>query len=204
MHGRLAASSERTASNSVLILAEREPAKGKGELFAFAFSKIVISMTAGARFRSPFPCWNLFLMPQLAGTMEAGAGTCWHIFFLAGLPAGRSFIMKSIIIEAEEMMSFLCKHPSYLVTKMGSNNLVELENLLSDWAVSSSEGEFDEAYRFYLEKGWAGLFDIFESRRREDADAHREAESALASVLCNDFFEKVRARMQYEAVFAFV
>ena len=111
-------------------------------------------------------------MPQLAGTMEAGAGTCWHIFFLAGLPAGR--------------------------------NLVELENLLSDWAVSSSEGEFDEAYRFYLEKGWAGLFDIFESRRREDADAHREAESALASVLCNDFFEKVRARMQYEAVFAFV
>lgn len=112
--------------------------------------------------------------------------------------------MKSIIIEAEEMMSFLCKHPSYLVTKMGSNNLVELENLLSDWVVSSSEGEFDEAYRFYLEKGWAGLFDIFESRRREDADAHREAESALASVLCNDFFEKVRARMQYEAVFAFV
>jgi len=112
--------------------------------------------------------------------------------------------MKSIIIEAEEMMSFLCKHPSYLVTKMGSNNLVELENLLSDWAVSSSEGEFDEAYRFYLEKGWAGLFDIFESRRREDADAHREAESALASVLCNDFFEEIREKMQYEAVLAFI
>ena len=112
--------------------------------------------------------------------------------------------MKSIIIEAEEMMSFLCKHPSYLVTKVGSSNLVVLENLLSDWAISSTKDEFDEAYRFYLERGWAGLFDAFESRRRENEEAHREAESALASVLCNDFFEKVRARMQYEAVFAFV
>lgn len=119
-----------------------------------------------------------------------------------GFPAGRSLIMKSIIVEVEEMMSFLCKHPSYLVTKTGSSNLVALEDLLSDWAVSSSKDEFNEAYRFYLEKGWAGLFDIFESRRRENTTAHRKAADALASVLHNDFFLEVRKRMQYETVLA--